>query len=70
MCREKTEDGRSVKCMMMLLLLSMQILNQRAIEASEKERPTPDIRTGDIVEIKLVFFLLLKIYFEKSAEVT
>jgi len=48
----------------------MQILNQRAIEASEKERPTPDIRTGDVVEIKLVFFLLLKIYFEKSAEVT
>ncbi|KAK7406314.1 hypothetical protein VNO78_07937 [Psophocarpus tetragonolobus] len=31
----------------------MGILNQRAIEASEKERPTPDIRTGDIVEIKL-----------------
>jgi len=54
MCREKTEDGGSVKCMMLLL---MQILNQRAIEASEKERPTPDIRTGDIVEIKLVFFL-------------
>lgn len=32
----------------------MQILNQRAIEASDKERPTPDLRTGDIVEIKLV----------------
>ncbi|KAL5168235.1 50S ribosomal protein L19, chloroplastic [Glycine soja] len=31
----------------------MGILNQRAIEASEKQRPTPDIRTGDIVEIKL-----------------
>ncbi|XVE65160.1 hypothetical protein DITRI_Ditri07aG0159100 [Diplodiscus trichospermus] len=31
----------------------MGILNQRAIEASEKERPIPDLRTGDIVEIKL-----------------
>jgi len=67
MCREKTEDGRSVKCMMLLL---MQILNQRAVEAAEKARPTPDIRTGDIVEIKLVFFLLLTGYSEKSAEVT
>ncbi|MBA0850841.1 hypothetical protein Goshw_007948, partial [Gossypium schwendimanii] len=31
----------------------MGILNKRAIEASDKERPTPDLRTGDIVEIKL-----------------
>ncbi|CAN6486733.1 unnamed protein product [Victoria cruziana] len=31
----------------------MGILNRRAVEASEKERPIPDIRTGDIVEIKL-----------------
>lgn len=31
----------------------MGILNKRAVEASEKERPVPDIRTGDIVEIKL-----------------
>ncbi|OIW10855.1 hypothetical protein TanjilG_27801 [Lupinus angustifolius] len=31
----------------------MGILHKRAIEASEKERATPDIRTGDIVEIKL-----------------
>ncbi|XP_061343929.1 large ribosomal subunit protein bL19cz isoform X2 [Gastrolobium bilobum] len=31
----------------------MGILNQRAIEASEKQRPTPAIRTGDVVEIKL-----------------
>lgn len=31
-----------------------QILNKRAIEASDKERPIPDLRTGDIVEIKLV----------------
>ncbi|XP_020599183.1 50S ribosomal protein L19-2, chloroplastic-like [Phalaenopsis equestris] len=29
------------------------ILNKRAIEASEKQRPVPDLRTGDIVEIKL-----------------
>ncbi|XP_011014778.1 PREDICTED: 50S ribosomal protein L19, chloroplastic [Populus euphratica] len=29
------------------------ILNKRAVEASEMERPIPDIRTGDIVEIKL-----------------
>ncbi|KAF6170358.1 hypothetical protein GIB67_043048 [Kingdonia uniflora] len=31
-----------------------QILNKEAIEASEKERPVPEIRTGDIVQIKLV----------------
>ncbi|GFP97745.1 50S ribosomal protein l19 chloroplastic [Phtheirospermum japonicum] len=31
----------------------MGILNKRAIEASDKERPIPDLRTGDIVEIKL-----------------
>ncbi len=31
----------------------MGILNKRAVEASEKERPIPDLRTGDIVEIKL-----------------
>ncbi|KAG6512143.1 hypothetical protein ZIOFF_030238 [Zingiber officinale] len=31
----------------------MGILNKRAIEASVLERPVPDIRTGDIVEIKL-----------------
>ncbi|GAV67603.1 Ribosomal_L19 domain-containing protein [Cephalotus follicularis] len=31
----------------------MGILNKRAVQASEKERPVPDIRTGDIVEIKL-----------------
>ncbi|KAJ4878065.1 Ribosomal protein L19 protein [Raphanus sativus] len=32
----------------------MGILNQRAIEVSEKVRPVPEIRTGDIVEIKLI----------------
>ncbi|KAK2648142.1 hypothetical protein Ddye_015631 [Dipteronia dyeriana] len=31
----------------------MGILNKRAIEASVSERPVPDIRTGDIVQIKL-----------------
>ncbi|KAL7123540.1 hypothetical protein ACP275_01G111800 [Erythranthe tilingii] len=31
----------------------MGILNKRAIEASDKTRPTPDLRTGDVVEIKL-----------------
>ncbi|KAF3649348.1 50S ribosomal protein L19, chloroplastic [Capsicum annuum] len=31
----------------------MGILNKQAIEASDTVRPTPDIRTGDIVEIKL-----------------
>ncbi|XP_074573106.1 large ribosomal subunit protein bL19cz-like isoform X2 [Curcuma longa] len=31
----------------------MGILNKRAIEASVLERPVPDIRTGDVVEIKL-----------------
>lgn len=31
----------------------MGILNKRAIEAAEQERPVPDLRTGDIVEIKL-----------------
>ncbi|KAJ9147651.1 hypothetical protein P3X46_029786 [Hevea brasiliensis] len=29
------------------------ILNKRGVEASEKERPIPDIRTGNVVEIKL-----------------
>ncbi|XP_061988830.1 large ribosomal subunit protein bL19c-like [Rosa rugosa] len=31
----------------------MGILNSRAIEAAEKERPVPDIRSGDVVQIKL-----------------
>ncbi|XP_059275863.1 large ribosomal subunit protein bL19cy-like [Lycium ferocissimum] len=31
----------------------MGILNKQAIEASGTVRPTPDIRTGDVVEIKL-----------------
>ncbi|CAB78759.1 hypothetical protein [Arabidopsis thaliana] len=32
----------------------MGILNQKAIEVAEKVRPVPEIRTGDIVEIKLI----------------
>ncbi|XP_073126647.1 large ribosomal subunit protein bL19cz-like isoform X1 [Henckelia pumila] len=32
----------------------MGILNKKAIEAADTERPTPDLRTGDVVEIKLV----------------
>ncbi|KAL1567977.1 50S ribosomal protein L19-2, chloroplastic-like [Salvia divinorum] len=31
----------------------MGILNKKAIEASDSERPIPDLRTGDVVEIKL-----------------
>ncbi|KAL6181223.1 hypothetical protein ACLB2K_047878 [Fragaria x ananassa] len=31
----------------------MGILNSRAIDAAEKERPVPDIRSGDVVQIKL-----------------
>ncbi|XP_047338696.1 50S ribosomal protein L19, chloroplastic-like [Impatiens glandulifera] len=31
----------------------MGILNKKAVEASESARPIPDIRTGDVVEIKL-----------------
>lgn len=57
-CRTKTA---TLKCK----LLFLQILNQRAIEASDKERPTPDLRTGDIVEIKLViyfFFFFFGVY--------
>ncbi|KAK6158118.1 hypothetical protein DH2020_005432 [Rehmannia glutinosa] len=41
------EKGRS------FVVVIKQILNKRAIEASDKERPIPDLRTGDIVEIKL-----------------
>lgn len=33
-----------------------QILNKRAIEESEEVRPRPDIRTGDVVEIKMVIW--------------
>ncbi|KAI3493599.1 hypothetical protein L1887_40801 [Cichorium endivia] len=31
----------------------MGILNKQAVEASESSRPVPDLRTGDIIEIKL-----------------
>ncbi|CAI9095652.1 OLC1v1031646C2 [Oldenlandia corymbosa var. corymbosa] len=44
----------------------MGILNKRAIEESDTVRPTPDIRTGDIVEIKLVKLLsfLVSLFFK------
>lgn len=29
-------------------------MNKRAVEASEEQRPVPDIRTGDVVQIRLV----------------
>ena len=35
-------------------LIFFQILHKRAIEASDAARPIPDLRTGDIIEIKLV----------------
>lgn len=31
----------------------MGILHKQAIEATEKERPTPDVRTGDVVELRV-----------------
>lgn len=39
----------------------VKILHKRAIEASDEVRATPDIRPGDIVEIRLV----LLIFFSK-----
>lgn len=44
------------------VILFVKILHKRAIEASDEVRATPDIRPGDIVEIRLVlliFFLKL-----------
>ncbi|GAB2224509.1 hypothetical protein Drorol1_Dr00005270 [Drosera rotundifolia] len=32
----------------------MGILNKRAVEARDAERPIPDIRTGDVVELKVL----------------
>lgn len=48
----KMDEPWTLKC----VLLFVQILNQRAIEASDEARPTPNIRTGDVVEIRLVIF--------------
>jgi hypothetical protein len=49
--------------MIEIMLSFVKILNKRAVEASEKERPVPDIRTGDVVEIKLVSVFLIIIIF-------
>ncbi|XP_052884336.1 50S ribosomal protein L19-1, chloroplastic-like [Gossypium arboreum] len=48
-------ESRHSECLSLCEPLNVlaRILNKRAIEASDKERPTPDLRTGDIVEIKL-----------------
>lgn len=35
------------------MVLFVQILHKRAIAASDEVRTTPDLRTGDIVEIRL-----------------
>ncbi|KAL0693272.1 hypothetical protein Bca4012_060452 [Brassica carinata] len=55
--RTKLGDVMGVKYFLCSLsdatLLIFAILNQKAIEVSEKVRPVPEIRTGDIVEIKL-----------------
>lgn len=48
--------------MIEIMLLFVKILNKRAVEASEKERPVPDIRTGDIVELKLVNVFLIILF--------
>jgi large subunit ribosomal protein L19 len=48
--------------MIEIMLSFVKILNKRAVEASEKERPVPDIRTGDIVEIKLVSVFLIILF--------
>lgn len=41
---------------MLRLSCFQQILNKRAIKESEEARPRPDIRTGDVVEIKMVIW--------------
>lgn len=37
-------------------------MNKRAIEASDNQRPIPDIRTGDIVELKVVMWSYLLMF--------
>ncbi|KAE9613125.1 putative ribosomal protein L19 [Lupinus albus] len=51
--QEEVSEPKSARKPRVKLGDIMGILHKRAIEASEKERATPDIRTGDIVEIKL-----------------
>jgi hypothetical protein len=39
------------------VVLFVKILHKRAIAASDEVRATPDLRTGDIVEIRLVLLI-------------
>jgi hypothetical protein len=45
------------------VVLFVKILHKRAIAASDEVRATPDLRTGDIVEIRLVLLIFSKIGF-------
>lgn len=41
-------------------------MNKRAVEASDDIRPIPDLRTGDIIELKMVFMspiIVIKLVF-------
>ncbi|MCD7469990.1 hypothetical protein HAX54_009496 [Datura stramonium] len=61
LCFRQVQSGKVVLLLLELKLilkrnrklLETEILNKKAIEASDTVRPTPDIRTGDVVEIKL-----------------
>lgn len=46
------------------MVLFVQILHKRAIAASDEVRTTPDLRTGDIVEIRLVLTLFFFFFFQ------
>ncbi|PKI39739.1 50S ribosomal protein L19-2, chloroplastic [Punica granatum] len=50
---ENAEEAKPPRTPRVKLGDIMGMLNKRAIEASEQVRPVPDLRTGDIVEIKL-----------------
>ncbi|RID50190.1 hypothetical protein BRARA_H00935 [Brassica rapa] len=50
---EEVVEAKSARKARVKLGDVMGILNHKAIEVSEKVRPVPEIRTGDIVEIKL-----------------
>ncbi|KAI7729522.1 hypothetical protein M8C21_017204 [Ambrosia artemisiifolia] len=50
---EVVEEEQAPKKPIVKLGDIMGILNKQAIEASDSSRPVPDLRTGDIVEIKL-----------------
>nr|KAJ0201076.1 hypothetical protein LSAT_V11C600323680 [Lactuca sativa] len=49
---EEVEEKKPKKAIVKLGDI-MGILNKQAVEASESARPVPDLRTGDIIEIKL-----------------